>query len=414
MADAAYRGPEALLGVDVGTTKVAAVVAGRGDEVTILGAATAPCSGLRRGVVVDIPDTTRAIREAVTKAQRMAGVELAAAWVGVTGQHISCLNSEAEIQITRANRQITWDDVERVMGLAVRAVSIPADRQMLHAISRGFIVDGEPHVRNPVGLSASRLAVVTHIVTASRNLVENVAKCVEQAGLEVAELVAEPLAAADAVLSEEQERLGTLLVDVGGGTTDLAVFLDGSIAFTGAVPAAGNHVTHDIAVALGLTHPVAEQLKLSRGCARSELVPEDEMIELPGEGGAETVSRRFLAEVIEARVQETFRLVAEEVGRSEVRWPLPGGAVLTGGGSLLPGIAAVAEAQLGCRVRLGRPVVASGPVELLESPALATGVGLVHYAHREAETRRAEPKRSPRVLPLLGRVVAWVKDLFSS
>lgn len=414
MADAAYRGPEALLGVDVGTTKVAAVVAARGDEVTILGAATAPCGGLRRGVVVDIPETTRAIREAITKAQRMAGVELSAAWVGVTGQHISCLNSEAEIQITRADRQITWDDVDRVMGMAVRAVSIPADRQMLHAISRGFTVDGEPHVRNPVGLSASRLAVVTHLVTASRNLVENVAKCVEQAGLEVAELVAEPLAAADAVLSEEQERLGTLLIDVGGGTTDLAVFMDGSIAFTGAVPAAGNHVTRDIAVALGVTHPVAEQLKLSCGCAQAQLAPEEEMVELPGEGGGETVSRRFLAEVIEARVRETFRLAADEVGRAGVRWPLPGGAVLTGGGSLLPGIAAVAEGQLGCRVRLGRPSVASGPVELLESPALATGVGLVYYANREAEMRRAEPRRGPRALPLLGRVVAWVRDLFSS
>jgi len=422
--------PETLLGLDVGTTKVAAVVGGGGapgvrrpaDGPALLGAALASCAGLRRGNVVDVAETTRGIQEATAKALRMAGVEVEAAWVGVTGQHISCLNARGEVQIARAHRQITWDDVERVMSAAVNAVSIAPDRQMIHAISRGFWVDDQPRVRNPVGLTANRLAVDTHMVTASRNLVANLVKSVEQAGLEVAELVAEPLAGADAVLTADEEELGVLLIDVGGGTTDLGLFLEGSIAFTGAVPVGGANVTHDLAVALGITHPQAEQVKLAHGCCQAALVLEEEAVPVPGEE-ERSLSRRLLAEVIEARVQETFSLVAHEMGRAQADWPPPGGAVLTGGGSLLPGIARMAERTLGCRVRLGTPRVASGPSGLLEMPALATGVGLVYYAHREAESRQAEARRgrrqagSPaglRALPILGRVVAWVKELFTS
>ncbi len=407
-------GPESLLGLDIGTTKVAAVIGGRGAEVRILGAASVPCTGLRRGSVVDVAETTRAVREAAAKAQRTAGVELDAAWVGVTGQHISCLNARGEIQLARANREITWPDVERVMAASVSAVSIPPDRQMIHAVSRGFLVDDEPRVRNPIGLSANRLAVETHVVTASRNLVENVVRCVEQSGLGVAELVAEPLATADSVLSEEEQELGVVLIDIGGGTTDIALFTEGSIAFTGAIAAAGSNVTHDLAVALGITHPQAEQVKLAHGCARVSEVPEEQLVAVPPQEEERTVSRRFIAEVIEARVQEIFRLVAQEMERSGTKWPPPGGAVLTGGGSLLPAIASVAQEALGCRTRLGRPRVATGPLHLLESPSLATGVGLVYYAHREAESRRAEPRPSVRVIPVLGRVIAWVKDLFSS
>jgi cell division protein FtsA len=406
-------GHETLLGLDIGTTKVAAVLGGRGAGVTLLSAACVPCNGLRRGTVVDVAETARAVREAVMKAQRMAGVELEAAWVGVTGQHISCLNARGEIQIARARREITWEDVEKVMGAAVSAVSLPPDRQMIHAISRGFQVDGEPRVRNPCGLVANRLAVETHVVTASRNLIANIVKAVEQAGIEVAELVAEPLAAADAVLTPEEEELGTLLIDIGGGTTDLALFMEGSIAYTGAVPVGGGNVTHDLAVALGITHPQAEQVKLTYGACDASPIPEEEQVPAPDEP-ERTISRRLAVEVVEARMSETFTLVAHEMSRLDAGWPPPGGAVLTGGGSLLPGLAGLAEKTLGCRVRLGRPRVASGPVELLETPSLATGVGLVFYAHKEAETQRAEPRRAVQALSILGRVVAWVRDLFNS
>jgi cell division protein FtsA len=407
-------GTESLLGLDIGTTKVAAVIGTRGPEVRILGAASVPSSGIRRGTVVDVAGTTRAIQEAVTKAQRMAGVELNSAWVGVTGQHVSCLNSRGEIQLARANREITWNDVERVMAASVNVVSIPPDRQMIHAVSRGFIVDDEPRVGNPVGLSANRLAVETHVVTASRNLIDNVVRCVAQAGLGVAELVAEPLATADAVLSKDEEDLGVLLVDIGGGTTDLALFAEGSVAYTGAIPAAGSNVTHDLAVALGITHPQAEQIKLVHGCAQVNMVPDEQMVAIPRDEEDRSVSRRFIAEVVQARVQEIFRLVGQEMQRLGTVWPPPGGAVLTGGGSLLTALNAAAQEVLGCRVRLGRPRVASGPVHVLESPALATGVGLVYYAHRESEARRAEPSPSVRVMPVLARAIAWVRDLFSS
>lgn len=402
-----------LLGVDVGTTKVAAVIGGQGREVTLLGAASVPCQGLRRGAVVDVEETTRGIVEAVQQAQQLAGVRVESAWVGVTGQHLSCLNARAELQLPKGRKQISWGDVEKVMASAVAAVSIPPDRQMLHAISRGFWVDSEPRVRNPVGLSASRLAVDTHIVTASRNLLENVANCLTRAGLGVSELVAEPLAGADAVLTEEEQELGVLLVDIGGGTADIALFLEGSISFTGAVPVAGSFITNDIAVALGVPHPTAEQLKLTYGSAKPSLVPEEDFIVLD-EQEARRVRRRFLCEVIGARVEEMFRLIAQAMEGVEGRWPPPGGVVITGGGSLLPGIATVAEQVLGCRARLGRPRVATGPLELLETPALATGVGLVYYAHREVESRRTRVKPYVRVLPVLGRVVAWVRDLFSS
>jgi len=407
-------GPETLLGLDIGTTKVAAVIGGRGAEVKILGAASVPCSGLRRGNVVDVPETTQAIQEALTKAQRIAGVEIDSAWVGVTGQHISCLNSRGEIQLARANREITWVDIERVMSASVSAISIPPDRQMIHVVSRGFRVDDEPRVRNPLGLSANRLAVETHVVTASRNLVDNVVRCVEQVGYGVAELVAEPLATADAVLSSEEQELGVLLIDVGGGTTDIALFADGSVAYTGAIAAAGSNVTHDLAVALGITHPQAEQIKLVHGCAKVDLVPDEQMVALPRDEEERAVSRRFVAEVIEARMSEVFGMINQEMRRLGANWPPPGGAALTGGGSLLTGMAPLGQECLGCRVRLGRPRVASGPIHLLESPSLATGVGLVYYAHREAQTRRPEQRPAVRLLPVLGRVIAWVRDLFSS
>jgi cell division protein FtsA len=408
-------GPEPLLGLDIGTTKVAAVVGG-GPAGRLRGAASVACKGLKRGVVVDVGETTRAIEEAVRRAQQMAAVELGSAWVGITGQHISCINSHAEIQLARASREIEWDDVERVIAAAAHAISIAPDRQLIHAVSRGFQVDNEPRVKNPVGLSASRLGVEAHIVTASRNRVENVTKCVEGAGLEVEELVAEPLATADAVLTEEEEKLGVLLLDVGGGTTDMGVFLEGVITFTGAVPLGGDHVTHDVAVALGITHPRAEEMKLAHGRARAALVPEEENIVLSDDEAPErrTVSRRFLAEVIEARVRETFRLASQEVGRLGGQGMPPGGAVLTGGGSLLPGIASVAQEMLGCRARLGRPRITQGPADLVESPALATGVGLVYYALREAEARRSRPARRVRILPVLGRFMAWVRERFAS
>jgi cell division protein FtsA len=408
-------GADTLLGVDIGTTKVAAVIGDRSTaEVKVVGASSVPCQGLRRGSVVDVAETTQAIQEAVTKAQRMAGAELDLAWVGVTGQHVSCLNSRGEVQLARANREITWTDVERVMSASVNSVSIPPDRQMIHAISRGFQVDQEPRVRNPVGLSANRLGVETHIVTASRNLIDNVVRCVEQAGLGIAELVAEPLATADAVLSEEEQELGVLLMDIGGGTTDLALFADGSAAYTGAIPAAGSNFTHDLAVALGITHPQAEQIKVVHGCARASEVPDEQMVQIPRDEEERTVSRRQMAQVIEARAHEIFRLVAQEMARLGIQWPPPGGAVLTGGGSMLTAIGQAGQEVLGCRVRLGRPRATSGPTHLLESPSLATGVGLVYYAHREAENRRAEPRAMVRVLPVLGRALAWIRDLFSS
>lgn len=407
-------GEASLLGVDIGTTKVAAVIGDRGEAMKLLGAASVPCHGLRRGAVVDVAETTRALQEAVARAQRMAGVELGPAWVGVTGQHLECVNTHAELLLARANRQVTYEDVQRVMEASVASVAVPADREIIHAISRGFSVDEETRVRNPVGLSANRIRVETHLVTAPRNLMNNVRQCVERAGLEIGELVAEPIATADAILTTDEQELGVLVVDIGGGTTDLALFVNGTVAYTGAVPAAGNNITHDLAVALGVTHPQAEQIKLAYGHARAAEVSAEQLIVLPRSDEERTTSRWFIAQVIEARVHEIFRLISKHLTEGEGKWPVPGGAVLSGGSSLLPGLAAVAQDALGCRCRLARPSVASGPVHLLENPSLATGVGLVYYAHREARLRRYENRPPVRVLPFVNRVIVWVKDLFTS
>jgi cell division protein FtsA len=402
-----------LVGLDVGTTKICAVVGRTLDgALQILGVGLAPCRGLRRGVVVDLAETVRAIQDAIARAQRMAGVELESAWVGLTGEHISCQNTRGVITISRADHQVTAEDVHRVRRAADQGVALPADREIIHNISRGYVIDGQPGVRNPVGMSATRLEVEAHVVIGSSNFIQNVEKCVTQAGLDVEAVVLEPIATADAVVTPAERELGVIVLDMGGGTSDLAIFHGGSICYTGAVPAAGELVTKDIAIGLRLTPEDAEQVKITHGVALASLVGEEEIIPVPtiGGGPARELPRALLAEIIEPRMREIFTLVAEKIRESGFGPVVAAGAVLTGGASQLPGTAELASEILQRPVRIGVPAKITGLVETVCNPIYATGVGLVVYAARERAALAAEA-RPPMAASVWGRLRRWIQEL---
>lgn len=388
---------EFIAGLDIGTTKTCCVVAEvdlDSEAVDIIGVGLVPSGGLRKGVVVDLEATTNAVREAVDKAQRMAGaVAVRSVVVSVTGEHISSLNSRGVIAITSPDREVSASDVDRVIE-ASKVIVLPPDREIIHAIPRGFSLDGQDGVKDPIGMSGSRLEVETHIVTGSSAFLDNVVKCVQRAGLTVENAVLEPIATSEAVLIPAEKDLGVALVDIGGGTTDVAVFVAGEIYYTGVLPVGGNHVSSDIAVGLRASQEEAEKAKIGYGCASSDLVGDEESFEITTLGSEEATElpREILAKIIEPRAQEILHMVRAEIMKSGYLEMLPAGAVLTGGGALLPGMVEQAEKVLGMHVRLGTPNSIGGLNDTVDSPIHATGVGLVLYATRNQVTLREQEK----------------------
>ena len=388
---------EFIAGLDIGTTKACCVVAEADleeESVDIIGVGLVPSSGLRRGVVVDLEATTSAVRGAVDKAQRMAGtVSIRSVVVSVTGEHISSLNSRGVIAITGRDREVAPSDVDRVIE-ASKVIVLPPDREIIHAIPRGFSLDGQDGVKDPVGMSGSRLEVETHIVTGSSAFLDNVVKCVQRAGLAVDTTVLEPIATSEAVLIPAEKDLGVALIDIGGGTTDIAVFTVGEIFYTGVLPVGGNHVTNDIAVGLRASHEESEKTKVGYGCAVANQVAEDDTFEITTLGAEEPTElpREILARIIEPRAQEILQMARAEIMKSGYLEMLPAGAVLTGGGSLLPGALGQAEKILGMPVRLGTPRNIGGLNDTVESPIYATAVGLVLYAAKNQATHREQEK----------------------
>jgi cell division protein FtsA len=368
--------PEIVVGLDLGTTKVSAVVGEvDGDGITVLGVGNVPCRGLRKGVVSNIEWTVRAIREAVSAAQAMAGVEITTVYVGVGGSHVRGQVSDGVAAV--AGREVTQADLERVLEGA-RAIPVDADRMILHALPREYIVD--------------------NLVTAATSCVQNAIRCVERAQLEVADVVLGSLASAEAVLSEDEKEIGGGVIDMGGGTTDLLLYADGGIAHASTIPAGGNNVTNDVAA--GLRTPVAEadRLKRNYGCALGRMIADEEEIEVPGVGGHEPrkVPRRVLGDIVEPRIEELFSEVRRRMEESGLIDQLSAGMVLTGGAVQMEGIVAAAEEILGMPVRLGVPVGVKGIVQLIQGPQWATGVGLVHYgAQRLAEARHYSAEEAP-------------------
>src|SRR5574340_1629405 len=387
------RDPKNLVvGLDIGTSKIVCIVAEINDEgmLEVIGMGTHPSRGLRRGVVVNIEATVNAIQRALEEAELMADCKIREVYTGIAGSHIKSFNSHGMFAIK--DKEISQMDVDRVVETA-RAVNIPTDQQILHTIPQEFIVDGQEDVRDPPGMSAVRLEVKVHIVTGAVSAAQNIIKCVRRCGIEVADLVLQPLASAMAVLTEDEKELGVCLVDIGGGTTDIAVFTSGAIRHTAVIPVAGDQITNDIAMALRTPTQDAEDIKIKHGCALRQLA-DSGAIEVPGVGerGPRMLSRQTLAEVIEPRVEELYLLIQQELRRSGFEDLLSSGIVITGGSSAMQGMVELGEEIFHLPVRLGIPKYVGGLSDVVKTPRMATGVGLLLYGmehfQRDEETRR--------------------------
>jgi cell division protein FtsA len=372
-----------LVGIDVGTSKVCALIGevSRDGRLTIMGHGTVPASGLKKGVVINIDQTIRSIADAVERAERLSGWKIDRAFVGVGGQHVESINSPGQVAVTAHHREVTREDVNRAIEVA-RAVSIPSNREVLHVERRGFTVDGQEGVKDPLGMSALRLEVETHIVTASATAVQNLTKCVSAAGVKIDELVADSLASAEAVLSETEKELGVAVADIGAGTIDLALFQEGSPFHTRVLPVGGNNVTNDVAIGLKTSLQVAEELKIRHGTADLRAVEDadDEEISVSvlGEDAGRTVSRLEVCQIIEARMRETFELLGNEIRAAGVGM-LPAGVILTGGAAQLAGAAELGRSVLQMPVRVAAPAGIAGLVDTLLNPSYSTAVGLLQW-----------------------------------
>ncbi len=381
-----------IAGLDIGTTKTCCVVAevGEGSDLIISGVGVSPSCGLKRGIVVDIDSTVNSIEEAVSKASRQAGREVESVFVGVTGEHITSLNSRGVTAITHPDREINEDDVERALEQS-RVIVIPPDRIILHAIPRSYSLDGQNGIRHPVGMSGSRLEVETHIVTGGHTFLQNVEKCVTRAGLALDDMVLEPIATGQAVVLPAEKSLGVCMVDIGGGTSDLAVFQGGEIFYSAVVPVGGNHVTNDIATIFRMNQEDAEKAKIEQGNAVAASIGTSEQLGIRqiGSDDVRPIRKHGLCEIIEARMQELFHLVQKEIMKSGCHDLLPAGTVLTGGGSQLRGTVECASTALGMPVRIGKPSRMGGLGDSVDSPVFATAVGLVLYgANQHQQPRR--------------------------
>jgi cell division protein FtsA len=402
-----------VVGLDIGTSKIVCIVAEVGPEgsLDVIGMGSHPSRGLRRGVVVNIESTVNAIQRALEEAELMADCKIREVYTGIAGGHIKSFNSHGMVAIK--DKEISQLDVDRVVETA-RAVNIPMDQQILHTIPQEFVVDGQEDVRDPLGMSAIRLEVKVHIVTGAVSAAQNIIKCVRRCGLEVADLVLQPLASAMAVLTEDEKELGVCLVDIGGGTTDIAVFTGGAIRHTAVIAVAGDQVNNDIAVALRTPPKEAEDLKIRHGCALRQFADAREMIEVPGIGDRppRTLSRQTLAEFIEPRMEELYSLVQAELRRSGFEELLSSGIVITGGTAGMQGMAELGEEVFHLPVRVGYPRYRGGLAEVMHNPRYATAVGLL-MAGLEGRSRDAAPKLGAgSVKDIIERMKSWFKGNF--
>lgn len=376
---------EIIVGLDIGTTKVACLVGEITDEgIDIIGVGTQPCSGLKKGVVVNIDATVAAIAKAVEEAEHMAGVEITQVYAGIAGSHIKAFHSEGVVAIR--DREVRPGDIERVID-AAKAVSIPQDREILHVVPREFSIDQQDGIKEPLGMAGVRLEARVHIVTAASASAQNIIKCCTRCGLEVQDLVLEPYATAESVLHSDEKELGVALLDIGGGTSDLVVFSEGALVHTIVLPIGGHQLTNDIAVGLRTPMTEAERLKHRHGCAMSSLIADDEMIEVPSVGGRppRVMPRTVLSEILQPRVDEIFSLVRDELERCGLSETLASGMVVTGGSTILQGLPELAEEILGMPVRRGVPQGVGGLSDVVKTPIYATAVGLVLYGARKQD-----------------------------
>jgi cell division protein FtsA len=404
---------ELIVGLDIGTSKIAAIVAEIKPEggFEIIGMGSHPSRGLKKGVVVNIETTVNAIQRALEEAELMADCKIREVYTGIAGSHIKSFNSQGMVAIK--DKEVAQMDIDRVIETA-KAVQIPNDQQILHILNQEFIIDGQEDVREPLGMSGVRLEVRVHIVTGAVSAAQNIIKCVRRCGLEVRDLILQPLASAMAVVSDDEKDLGVCLVDMGGGTTDIAVFTHGAIRHTAVIPIAGDQITNDIAMALRTPTKDADDIKIKRGCALSQLADPQEMIEVPGVGdrGPRQLSRKTLAEVIEPRVEELYSLVQTELRRSGYEELLSSGIVITGGSSSMQGMVELGEEIFHMPVRIGQPHYSGGLSEVVRNPRYSTGVGLLLAGMHQYQQQQIARMQIGSFQQMLERMKSWFMGNF--
>ncbi len=402
-----------VVGLDIGTSKVVALVGELGADgaIDVIGLGSQPSRGLKKGVVVNIESTVQSIQRAVEEAELMAGCEINAVYAGIAGSHIRSLNSHGVVAIR--DREVTHADVEHVID-AAKAVAIPADQRILHVLPQEFIIDGQEGIRDPIGMSGVRLEAKVHIVTGADSAAQNIIKCVQRCGLVVEDIVLEQLASSFAVLTDDEKELGVCIVDVGGGTTDIAVFLGGAIRHTAVIPIAGDQVTNDIAVSMRTPTQYAEDIKVRFACALSQLANPDESIEVPsvGDRPARRLARQTLAEIVEPRYEELFNLIREELRRSGFEEVIAAGLVLTGGSARMEGAIELAEEIFHVPVRLGVPQSVRGLADAVQNPIYSTAVGLLLYARENLQPAARSALLGNSVGGALTRMKSWFQGHF--
>jgi cell division protein FtsA len=408
------KGDERLIvGLDIGTSKVLAIVGEVNPvgEVEIIGVGHHPARGMRKGVVANIESTVQSIQRAVEEAELMAGCQIYSVYAGIAGAHISSFNSHGVVAIR--DKEVTPSDIERVIE-AARALAIPNDQRVLHILPQEFVIDGQEGIREPVGMSGVRLEAKVHIITGAVSAAQNIIKCIRRCGLEVDDIILEQLASSQSALTDDEKDLGVCLVDIGGGTTDIAIFTDGAIRHTAVIPIAGDQVTNDIAVALRTPTQAAEEIKKRYGCALTQLAHSDESIEAPsvGDRPPRKLARQTLAEVIEPRVEELFELVKGELRRSGFEELIGSGVVLTGGSSKMDGMIELAEEVFHMPVRLGAPKYIGGLSEVVKNPIYSTGVGLIQFGHVNKTPKQRDTPKITGFQTVFNRMKSWFQGGF--
>ncbi len=401
-----------VVGLDIGTTKICCIVGEMtGEGVDIIGIGSHPSRGLRKGVVINIESTVNSIKKAVEEAELMAGCGISSVFAGIAGGHIKGLNSHGVIAVK--DSEVKEADVKRVID-AARAVAIPMDREVLHILPQEYIIDDQDGIKQPIGMSGVRLEAKVHIVTGAATSAQNIVKCCNQAGLDVNDIVLEQLASSEAVLGSDEKELGVAIIDIGGGTSDIAIFIDGSIRHTAVLSIGGDHLTNDIAIGLRTPTAEAEKIKKKYSCAMSSLVGKDDTITVPSMGGRQprTLSRQLLADIVEPRVEEIFSLVWNEVVRSGYEDILASGIVITGGSALMEGMPELGEQIFNLPVRRGDPIGIGGLVDVVKSPMHATGVGLVLHGYKQPNTSRFKMGDENLFAKVSKRMKEWFNEYF--
>ncbi|MDQ1303682.1 MAG: cell division protein FtsA [Pseudomonadota bacterium] len=402
-----------IVGLDIGTSKVVAIVGELQDDgqIEVIGFGMHPSKGLKKGVVVNIESTVTSIQRAIEEAELMAGCDISQVYAGIAGSHVRSLNSHGIVAIR--DREVVQSDVDRVID-AARAVAIPADQKILHVLPQEFIIDGQEGIREPIGMSGVRLEARVHMVTGAASAAQNIVKCVQRCGLEVEDIVLEQLASSYAVLTDDEKELGICLVDIGGGTTDIAVFNNGAIRHTAVIPIAGDQVTNDIAISMRTPTQYAEEIKIKYACALSQLANLDETIEVPsvGDRPPRRLARQTLAEVVEPRYEELFGLIRDELRRSGFENMIAAGIVLTGGSAKMEGAVELAEEVFHMPVRLGVPQHVRGLGDVVRNPIHSTGIGLLVYARSRAIRQAADIPIGAGLRDVWSRMKSWFQGNF--